>query len=409
MSTAGNAVRTLPLPELGLRFWVLLFVCAQAALQLPYLVLVPGERTNLFTPALTLLSLAVFWREAGGAAAWRFWVPWLAVGAGLALVSALSPVPGPSLLRAFAFWAPAIAGLMCGRAFCGDSQRLRAFFWLLTACFAAVVAANLLLGRSPEFLGLHHHALTGVFVLLSAGPIWLTWTGSGLQRWASITLLAVGYMLCFLAGSRFLVLLPAVLLPLLMTLRRVRLRYALAWTSLALVAGWQFFALNPEKIPRYINYESTFYRLEGIPASLEILRQHPLAGIGMRAPRVELLRNYEPSFGMVDKDTFLTVVSRNVTADNQYLSLPVGIGIPLALLYFILLGRELWRMAVRARRSELSQAVQWALFLPVAATLIQLTIYDGLFYPQVCWFLHLLAGAGTAEPATQGQGGGHGV
>lgn len=396
MPGAGNAARALPLPELGLGFWVLFLVCAQAALQFPYLVLVPGERTNLLTPALTLLPLALFWRGAGGAAAWRFWAPWLALGAGLAVVGVLSPAPGPSLLRAFAFWAPALAGLICGRAFCANSQRLGALFGILTACFAAVAAANLLLGRPPEFLGLHHHTLTGTLVLLSAGPIWLAWTASGWRRWASVALLAAGYLLCFMAGSRFLVLLPAVLLPLLLTLRRMRLRHALAWTALALIAGWLFFALNPGKSLRYTNYESTFYRLEGIPASLEILREHPLAGIGMRTPRVELLRDYEPTFGMVGKDAFLAVVSRNVTADNQYLSLPVGIGIPLALLYFGLLGRELRRLAGRGRRGELPQAAQWALFMPLMITLIHFVIYDGLFFPQVSWLLHLLTGAGVA-------------
>jgi hypothetical protein len=386
------------LPALALLF----LVCAQAALLQPYLVLWPGERTNLFTPLLALLPLVPLWRDVLGQWGRRHWLAWAVLGAGLAASAWVSAEPGPSLARAFAFWAPAASGLFCAASLLGPANARRALFRILTACFAAVTAMHFALGSPPEFLGWHHHALTGVLLLLSAGPIHWLLSARGRGRLAPAALLAAGYALCFLAGSRFAVLLPVLVFSgLALTGRRARLR-SLAVAAVVAALALVFFEVNPGKLLRFNNYESTSYRLEGMPAAVELMRQHPVAGIGIRTARTEMLKDFVPVFGTADKTFFLDVLSRNVTLDNQYLSLPVGVGIPLALLYFSLVGRLLLRFgrAVAARR--LDAATEMALLVPLAGTALHLVIYDGLFYPQISWFFHLLLGFAACLSARGG-------
>jgi O-antigen ligase len=376
-------------------FCVFLLVCLQATLLKPYIILVPGERTNLFTTVLTLVPLLLLGRDLFREETFRFLLPWMALGIGMAALTWGNPEPESSLIRIIAFWAPTVAGLFCARALLHTPARLKVFFIFLAFCFAALTALNLIMGRPPEFLGLHHHALTGALVLLSAGPLYLLLTGSGWTRLVPAVLLCLGYLLCFLAGSRFLVLLPFLLIPIVTVALRVRIRGALIGFFGALVLALVFFTLNPGKIPSYSNYESTFYRMEGVPASWEIIKQHPLTGIGIYSPRTQYLKDFRPYFGMVSRDVYLAVVQRNVTPDNIYVSLAVGIGVPLALAYFVLLSRLLWRFATRMAMGEINHAAGNAILFPVLATLIHLAIYDGLFYPQICWFFHLLVGIGA--------------
>lgn len=375
-------------------FCILLLVCLQAALLKPYVVLVPDERTNLFTAALALVPALLLWRELLLPGAVR-WLPWLALGAGMAWSASVSPTPGSSYARAFAFWVPAVAGIFCAKALLRTPERLRAFFHFLTFCFAAVTAMHLAFGRPPEFLGLHHHSLTGTLLLLSAGPIHMLLGSTGRSRWAAGLLLCLGYGLCLLAGSRFLALLPLVLIPALCAGRRIRLAAAAPLVLAALALACAFFLYYPQKTLRLTNYESSFYRLEGIPASWEIIKQRPLEGIGLHSSRAAFLKDFEPRFGIVDKGFYMAVLERNVTTDNQYLSLAVGIGVPLAALYFALLGWQVWRLVRRIARGDYDRPTEWALLFPVLATLTHLAIYDGLLYPQVCWFFHLLLGAGV--------------
>lgn len=384
---------------------LLFFVCAQAALLQPYIILFPGERTNLFTPLLALLPLLALWRNCLSGRGRRHWAVWLALGAGLAASAWFSAEPAPSLARVFAFWAPAASGLFCGAVLLDQANSRRLFFRCLTACFAAVTAMHLVLAEPPEFLGWHHHALTGVLLLLAAGPLHWLLSARGRGRIVPAALLAAGYALCFLAGSRFAVLLPVLIFCALALFGRERRLRSLAMAVLVAALALNFFAVNPGKLLRFDNYESTSYRLEGVSAAFDLMRQHPLAGIGIRTSRVELLQDFVPSFGTADRDFFLKVLARNVTLDNQYLSLPVGVGIPLAVLYFFLVGRLLLRFGRAVAVRGLEAATGMALLVPLAGTVLHLAIYDGLFYPQVSWFFHLLLGlAASLCPGDAAQG-----
>lgn len=385
-----------------LAFVLLLAASVQAALLVPYVILVPGERTNLFSPLLMLLpALALL---PGVRRDWLrgSFLAWAILGAGLAVTAVLSPEPAPGLMRAFAFFAPAASGLFCAWRLLSDDGRARCFLHLLTFCYCALGAGYWLFGQTAHYQGLHHHALTGAMVLLAAGPFSLLLSRSRGRQLAGAVLLALGMALCLAAGSRYLAVLPFVLIPAGWAAGRLRPAAALGGIAAAAAIAAFFFYANPEKIPRVNNYESTFYRLEGIPASLQIIRQHPLAGIGIRTSRGALLAEYEPLFGMTDKATLLSVVEKNVTSDNQYLSLPVGIGLPLSFLYFFLLWQLFRRYHAGTLKGSTGSIAMRAPAIPLAATMVHFFLYDGLFYPQINWFFHLLLGLGAfAAPAGQ--------
>lgn len=379
-------------------------VSLQAAFLVPYLVLVPGERTNVFTTLLaTLPALWLALKNGRAGLSWRTALPWLILACGLAVSALASPTPQSSGLRALSFFCPAAAGLYCAHGLFREHAAGVLLFRLLTLCFAGLTGAHLVFGASPSFMGLHHHALAGTLLLLSAGPIHLAFTGTRPWRAAAALLLAAGALVCFLAGSRFVILLPFALIPALMLLRRVALKHALLGILASTAVALAFFAMYPGKVPRLVNYESTFYRIEGVPAAWEIVKQEPLFGIGLRTPRRSYLESFEPPFGTVSKKAFLAVVDVNVTWDNQFLSLLVGVGVPLTLLYLGLLARMMHTCLGRVRRHELGPGVEQALAFALLATLVHLFVHDGLLYPQISWFFHVLLGVGLySNPQTDG-------
>lgn len=386
-------------------FVLMLAASIQATLLVPYVVLVPGERTNLFSPLLMLLpALALL---CGARRGWfgKSFACWATLGVGLIAASLFSQEPVPALMRAFAFFAPAASGLFCAWRLLADGSRRKLFLMALTFCYCALGTSYWLLREAPHYQGLHQHALTGTLVLLATGPLHMVYSGPGPRRWLGSALIALGFALCLANGSRYLALLPMVLIFAAWWGKRLSLAKTLCALTAALALAGLFFQLKPSKVPRLNDYESTFYRLEGIPASMYLMLRHPLAGIGMRAPREELLQDYEPVFHLTSKENFLAVVAKNVTADNQYLSLPVGIGLPLSLLYFVLIWQLFRRYHGEAFRGRPPMPSSLAPAIPLVATLVHCTVYDGLFYPQVNWFFHLLlgmvalAGRGVEESA----------
>lgn len=375
-------------------------VCFQAAFLAPYVILVPGERTNVFTALLVLLPTLQLvagrlLKELAAAFPWRTVLPWALLAAGLAVSALASPEPLPAALRAFAFIGPAAAGLVCGYGLF-RSQEVRQFlFHLLTFCYAGLTLSHLFFGAMPSFMGLHHHALAGTLLLLSAGPIRLAGHTSRLWRTVAGVLLVLGAMVCFMAGSRFVILLPFVLIPVYVAFKSISLRQAALGVVVSSLVAGIFFTVFPGKVPRTVNYESTFYRVEAFPATWEILKQHPLLGVGIRTPRRPFLESFEPVSGMVSRDGFLAVVDRNVTWDNQYLSLLCGVGVPLTLLYLFLAGRLLATYLRRAWGQEIDHATERAVTFALLASVIHFAIHDGLFYPQISWFFHLLLGVGA--------------
>jgi O-antigen ligase len=369
--------------------------CLHATFLMPYVILVPGERTNVFTAlALCLPALWLAPRARRIALRKKSLLAWGMLGAGLCVSSLTSATPLPSTLRALAFYLPAVSGLACARLLLDTAHARWMLFRLLTFCFGGLALSHLIFGTDPSFMGLHHHALAGMLVLLSAGPVKMALDEGGWRRVLAVGLLLAGLAVCFLAGSRFVVLLPFVLIPLMALLHNIRLRYSLAGILLSLGLAAVFFTYYPAKVMHLVSYESTFYRIGGAPAALEVTRQAPWLGIGLRTPRRGYLENFTPPFGTATREEFLRVVDTNVTWDNQYLSMLCGVGAPLTLLYLWLAGGMLLGFVKRARGSVRDRGAQAALTFALLATFIHLFVHDGLLYPQIDWLFHVLLGVG---------------
>jgi O-antigen ligase len=375
-------------------------VCIQATFLTPYVVLVSDDRTNVFTSLLTLLPLlqyaAMSWAGKLPPISWRAVAPWAALAVGLAISAAHSAAPLASGLRALSFFAPAAGGVVGGYTFFSSSPARAYLFGLLAFCFAGLTLSHLSFGAQPSFMGLHHHALAGTLVLLSVGPIQMLRQEGRFRRAAAVGLLVAGGVACFIAGSRFVILLPFALIPVYIAFKSLSLKRALAAILASTLIAGTFFALYPEKVLRAQNYESTYYRVEAFPATWAIMKQHPLLGVGIRTPRKPFLENYQPVSGMATKAEFDGTLERNVTWDNQYLSLLCGIGVPLTLLYLYLVGRPLATYLRRAWRQEIDHATERAITFALLASVIHFAVHDGLFYPQISWFFHLLLGVGVA-------------
>lgn len=385
-------------------------VCLQATFLQPYVVVVSGERTNIFTSLLALLPLVPLaisrlgTRE-GARGAVRAALPWAVLAAGLAASALASAAPGPALWRALSFISPAVGGLACGQLLFNTPEARSYLFGLLTFCFAGLSISHLIFGAQPSFMGLWHHALAGALVLLSAGPIYLAGKGGRALRAFAVALLLAGALACFLAGSRFVILLPFVLIPVYVAFGSLSLRRAAMGLAASAVVAGVFFTVFPAKVMGTVNYESTFYRVESYPATWEIVKAHPLLGLGIRTPRQDILASYTPVSGLVSRDGFLAVVGRNVTWDNQYLSLLCGIGVPLTLLYLFLAGGPLVAYLRLAWRRRVDPATERGITFALLASVIHFTVHDGLFYPQINWFFHLLLGVAAGlgnEPPRQG-------
>lgn len=380
------------------------FACFQAAFLSPYMSLVPGERTNLFSPALMLLaalSLLGLPEVRRGPRPILEIAVWLALAGLLALSALHSSLPVPALCRVVAFWVPAVAGLCCAWALLRAERAVTLFLVFCTALFAGLTGLHLVFG--PSVLGLHSHALAGLLLLLSAGPVFLFLSGGGLRRAWTLPLLGAGYLACFLAGSRFVVLLPLVLIPLFAVRNRCSRRVTLLALGVSLVLCLVYFQIYPRERLQLYNNESVFYRLEGYPAAWELIRQNPLLGIGVRTPRAELLQSFQPLWGIVSAPAYLAVVQRNITFDNQLLSLLVETGVPATLLYLGLLARLLLRYRRNIRAGRVPPAVEGALTFVLSASLIHFLICDGLYFPQTNWFFHVMLGLAAGGLATAAQ------
>ena len=74
----------------------------------------------------------------------------------------------------------------------------------------------------------------------------------------------------------------------------------------SLAAGNLFFYNDPNLVKKWGKQgESVAYRVENIFFSWKIATDHPLLGLGLLAPRDEILENYQPRYPYVSKETFV--------------------------------------------------------------------------------------------------------
>lgn len=375
------------------------FTSFQAAFLVPYVVLVQGERANLFTALLGLISLVTaliavkkgreFWtlREAAICLSMLM----------LILISGLlSATPQESLFRGFVVASSALGGFLCARILLNSPPRQSLFAWFCTFVLAGVLAVCLigyaLTGSVFEILDANPHPLADRIMLLSFGPLALAFAGR--REWipGGLGLLVAAYAVFYLMNLRSAFLIPLLLVVTAFFWGKLKLWHLAAILVPVVIAAWFFFhQLEEAKIG--LEHEPAYYRAENYPFSWHIAARNPFFGIGLRSPRDTYLEDYSIKYPYVTKEKFSGSVNWVVSSENIFLTFMAELGFPFLFLYTFSLGYLLFRLIKKARSPDLGSFVHpLALFFPIGAALLHFMVLDGLLHPQISWFFHVLLG-----------------
>ncbi len=402
----GKPSRDEPLPaaedQSGLAEKIAWLLFCATSLQMmflqPSIVLLPGERTNLFSASLAALSLAAtVWAAKKGA--WsrrRGELALCLILTALVLASGfLSAVPRTNTLRGFALLAPALGGFWGARILLAAPLRKRAFLLLSLVMLGVFVLIGLVsrgvTGQITTAMDPKYHSLATKVMLLWFAPLALLW-GRSPQKILGVLLIALSYLLLLLTQLRSAMAIPLILGGLAVFFGGMRLKYFLL-LLLALSAILVYFIrhLPPERTG--LQYEPAYYRVEYLMFSWHIAAQHPLLGIGLLTPREEFLQDYAIKYPYVTREKFRHSLQGIIVADNMFLTFMVGVGFPFLLLYSFALIKLLAGLVRMSGAGPPGGGIPpLALFLPLAAGILTFLVYDLLLHPQVCWFFHLLLG-----------------
>lgn len=378
-----------------------LLFCAtslQLAFLRPYLVLLPGEHTNLFSGLLCALSLAATAWAAKKADIIRSQAQ-LAICLILAVLILLSGfhsvLPRANSLRGLVLLASGLGGFWGARILLATEAKQRSFLRLcllmLSGILLVMLLSYLFSARVTRILDSNLHPLTTKVMLLWFAPLTLLWGRSG-QKILGAVLIGLSYLIFSVTELRSTVLLPLIAGVLAIFCGALRLKYFLLILLVSGVILFFFFRHLPLKKTGK-EYEPTYYRVENYVFSWHIAVQHPLLGIGLLTPRDEFLKDYVIKYPYVTRHQFSKSLKRIIVADNMFLTFMVGVGFPFLLLYGFSL-TTLFTRLVRSLGANPPATVipPLALLLPLVMALLSFFIFDILLHPQVCWFFHILLG-----------------
>ncbi len=381
--------------------------CLQLAFQKPYVVIIPGQRANLFSAilcAIMLILARAYAGRKGRSANFRESLICLIL-CFLVLMSALfSADVQTSAVRGFVLVASALGGYFCARFILNTTDGQRFFLWLCVAILAGVVSFGLFnyalwgdIGQKTPW-NMNRHAITNLILILSFSPLTLVLTRSGYSRVFGILLLAAGYLVFFLSGERSAVLIPIGLVFLTCLLKGVRLRYAVPMVALMVICMISLYQRIPDYQMRK-DFVRTYYRIEAYPFSWHIAKKHPFFGKGLLAPREKFLEDYEIQYPHINKEQFTRAIGWAGSPENLILMLMSELGFPFLFLYvgsvLYLIGRLFIRVKTGGHEDYFPAL---AVFLSIVAALVHYMVFDGLLYPQLCWFFHLLLGLIPRNP-----------
>jgi len=374
----------------------------------PYVVVVPGVRTNLFSGglcAVTLVGTLLLKRSSGVDFRSREFIVSLILIGLIALSCIFSSTPISSSTRGFVVAASGFGGFWCARLLLVSEPAHRFFrtlcLFILGVILVVCVVTYFRVGEVYQALDSNPHPLANRVLLLWFAPLSLLF-GGGLAAWGlAATLLAGSYLVFYLSMLRSAMLIPPVLAVVSTFFRYLKLRWLLALLVPVIVVAVLFFLQLPyEKMAR--DHEPTYYRAESYPFSLNVVLKNPILGVGPRAPRDEFLEDYRIVYPYVTMEQFAGSVRRVTTAENTFLTFMTDLGIPFVALYSVCVAVLLVRLIQAIRRPSGSPVIHpLALFLPISAALIHYQVLDGLYHPQLNWFFHVLLGLIPSKPAEE--------
>ena len=372
--------------------------CFQLVTKIPYLSVIPGERTKVFSGLLCALTfftlLIVKQQKLRISTEWTICV----VLSLLCLFSGLgSSSPSSSLWRGATLIFSAVGGFWCGRLML-DTRYCRIFFgrfclFLLTLLLLFGVAGFIFDGKVLYFAGVHKHIFNGLILLLSFGPLQLLFGG---RRWMVVTgilYLLASYYVISLSFDPMIWFPPLLLLGGIIVSMRIKKRIIIPVLLVFIVVG----LFQKYQLPEYFLNKgsiSTWVRVENVFFSWHIAKKKPLLGIGLVAPRLAYLDDYEIVYPYVTKEQFSAVIpDENRSSENQIFTFLCDLGMPFLLIYsssmlflYLRLCKHAWR---DKKRGEDRSIILW---IPITAALLHFQFFDGLLHPQISWFFHILIG-----------------
>jgi hypothetical protein len=381
--------------------WLLFYATSfQLAFLQPYVVLIPGERANLFSGVLGALSLGatclVARKEGVDQKSPEILIS-LVLAALVILSGVLSSTPGSASARGFVLLASGLGGFWGARVLLNSASRQKAFVWIALGLLAGILLISLIsylkAGSIYWLLDSNPHPWATRILLLGFAPLVLWfWRPNRLAQIAAGFLLGLGYLILIKSRLKTAVSIPPILCFLAAFFGRLRLRYLLALFLTLLLIITYFFLHSPSSRMGK-EAEPVYYRLENYAFSWSIAVRHPLVGIGLRAPREEFLKDYKVKYPYVPREKFAGSVKGITTSDNIFLTFMADLGFPFLLLYsfsLIVLLVHLVRRVVAPSSAAVLPPL--ALLLPISAGLLYFQVYDGLLFPQISWFFHILLG-----------------
>lgn len=380
----------------------------QLAFLQPYIILLPGQGTNLFSGLLCFLTLVVALIFAGRGAI-KFSSPEFLVSAALTVLgiaSSLSSInPLSAFYRVFVLLASALGGFWCAKILLSTPENQRRFQWLCLFLLGGVVLLSLegfCLSREIHhyFFNGSNHPLTNLIILLSFAPLALLGQKSRPLVLLGIILLTLSYATLCLSQRLSMVFIPLGLgfLGLLMGLRWKHL--VLALVLCAVVIGLFVHQIYWFKV----NKTYPYYRIENFFFSGTIAKQHPLLGIGLKTPRKNFLKDYQIKYPYTDKKQFSKDIASIISADNIFLTFMAGLGFPFLICYLTAISVLLYklvRMTLRPPPNYIFHPL--VLLFPIMAALVHYQFYDGLLFAQNCWFFHILLGLIPSRAGTKAE------
>ena len=398
-----------PMPRTQKVMWTFFgATCLQLAFLQPYIVLVPGERANLFSGLLCFVTLLVIWIL--GKEGLKLKSPEVLISLALVVLGTLSGLcsltPRSSSIRVFILLASALGGFWGAMILLTSDRHRRLFQWLCLLILASILLLSftgfILSGRITHFFDPNYHSPTDIIFLLSFAPLAFLFEGSRPQVLGGILLLGLSYLILCLSGSLSVVLITQALFLAIALAGRLRFRYFLIIIlMMALIPMGRgkdrpavvYLAQHVLGQKAIREHVSVYYRIENIYLSWEIAKKHPLLGIGLRTSREKFLENYQLRYPYVTKEKFAQNVATVVSSDNMFLTILAGLGFPFLIIYcaclLILFGRLIKLAWGPSRPGSFPPVV---LLLPLTASLLHFQFFDGLLFPQLSWFFHILLG-----------------
>ncbi len=363
----------------------------------PSFKLVEGERTNLFSGLLCSITLiaAVVLSKKGtvNLKSPEFLISMvLLVLAGASTFFSLTPVS--SAYRVFVLLASGLGGFWCARILLNTPKNQERFQWLglflLTSMVVLSLLGYLVAGDIARFLPSHTAPLTNVMLLLSFAALALLSQTSRSWKTAGVILLCLGYVALCLSQRISVVFIPLGVFLAGAAWGVLRWKYlVLIILVMAVVVG----AFHRQIIWHKLSVSYPYYRVENLPFSWNIAKQNPWFGIGLRSPRTGFLKDYQVSYTSVSKEQFAQNINEIVSPDNMLLAFVTGLGFPFTLTYCAALGLLLAKlMGMAFKPAPRLYFHPLVLLFPLTVAILHYQLFDGLLFPQCCWFFHLLLG-----------------